>query len=143
LNSKRPDGDLVKETSPLYKFFGICTTIQGHNLFVTPINKTVGAPCLSPSLLPSNLHQSKLSFFTSAPPKNQWRAVETGAVPATKQNKAALAPVEGGDRQLLFAIFPRFFLSISDNPLLFKAHPLESGPCAGQSSSAGRLLGVV
>jgi hypothetical protein len=26
---------------------------------------------------------------------------------------------------------------------LFQAHPLESGPRAGQSSPAGRLLGVV
>jgi hypothetical protein len=44
LNSKRPDGDSVKETSPLSKFLGICTTIQGHDLFIIPINKTVGAP---------------------------------------------------------------------------------------------------
>jgi hypothetical protein len=50
LNSKRPDGDSVKDTSPLSKFLGICTTIQGHDLFTIPINKTVGAPSLTPSL---------------------------------------------------------------------------------------------
>jgi hypothetical protein len=70
LNSKRPDGDSVKETSPPSKFLGVCTTIQGHDLFAKPINKTVGAPSLSPSLLPSTLCQTKLSFsITSAPKK--------------------------------------------------------------------------
>jgi hypothetical protein len=70
LKSKRPDGDSVKETSPPSKFLGICTTIQGHDLFATPINKTVGAPSLSSSLLPSRLCQSKLSSsITSAPKK--------------------------------------------------------------------------
>jgi hypothetical protein len=44
LNSKRTDGDSVKETSPLSKFLGICTTIQGHDLFAIPINKTIGTP---------------------------------------------------------------------------------------------------
>jgi hypothetical protein len=44
LNSKRPDGDSVKETSPPSKFLEICTTIQCHDLFTSPINNTVGAP---------------------------------------------------------------------------------------------------
>jgi hypothetical protein len=35
------------------------------------------------------------------------------------------------------------FLSASNDPLPFQAHPLESGPRAGQSSPAGRLFGVV
>jgi hypothetical protein len=43
LNSKRPDGESVKETYPPSKFLGICTTIQGHDLFTSPINKTVRA----------------------------------------------------------------------------------------------------
>jgi hypothetical protein len=43
LNSKRPDGESVKETSPLSKFLGICTTIQGHDFFIILINKIVGA----------------------------------------------------------------------------------------------------
>jgi hypothetical protein len=34
--------------------------------------------------------------------------VETGAVPATKQKEAALAPVGGDDRQLSLQFFPRF-----------------------------------
>jgi hypothetical protein len=59
-----------------------------------------------------------------------------------KQKEAALAPVGGGDRQLPLRFF-QDFVSASDDPLLFKAHPLEFGPRAGQSSSAGRLLGVV
>jgi hypothetical protein len=70
LNSKQPDGDSVKETSPPSKFLRICTMIQGHDLFANPINKTIGAPNLSPSLLPSSLCQSKLTFsITSAPKK--------------------------------------------------------------------------
>jgi hypothetical protein len=44
--------------------------IQGHDLFATPINKTVGTPSLSSSILPSSLYQSKLSFsITNAPKK--------------------------------------------------------------------------
>jgi hypothetical protein len=69
LNSKRPDGDSVKETSPPSKFLWICTTIQGHDLFAIPINKTVGAPSLSSSLLPSNLRQYKLSSSSTSTPK--------------------------------------------------------------------------
>jgi hypothetical protein len=69
LNSKRPDDDSVKTTSPHSKFLGICTTICGHNLFAIPINKTMGAPSLSPSLFPSSLCQSKLSFSSTSTPK--------------------------------------------------------------------------
>jgi hypothetical protein len=70
LNSKRPDDDSVKETSPPSKFLGICTTIYGHDLFAIPINKITGAPSLSPSILPSSLCQSKLPSPALALPKN-------------------------------------------------------------------------
>jgi hypothetical protein len=69
LNFKRPDDDSVKETSPPSKFLEICTTIYGDDLFAIPINKTVGAPSLSPSLLPSSLCQSKLTFSSTSTPK--------------------------------------------------------------------------
>jgi hypothetical protein len=38
--------------------------------------------------------------------------VETGAVPATKQKEAALAPVGGGDHQLPLQFFQRFFFPL-------------------------------
>jgi hypothetical protein len=60
-----------------------------------------------------------------------------------KQKEAALAPIGGGDRQLPLRFLFQDFLSASDDSLLFKAHPLESGSHVSQSSSAGRLLGVV
>jgi hypothetical protein len=50
LDSKRPDGDSVKETSPFSKFLAICTTIQGRDLFTIPLNKTVGAPTFTKPL---------------------------------------------------------------------------------------------
>jgi hypothetical protein len=94
LNSKRPDGDSVKETSPLSKFLGICTTIQGHDLFAIPINKTVGAPYLSPSLLPSNLCQSKLPFSTSAPPKTNGRQWQQASCQRRSRRKPRWLPSE-------------------------------------------------
>jgi hypothetical protein len=48
-----------------------------HDLFTIPINKTVGALSLSPSLYPSNLCQSKFSSsITNTSPKTngeQWQ----------------------------------------------------------------------
>jgi hypothetical protein len=44
LNPKRPDDDSVKEVSPPPKILGICTTISGHDLFASPINKNLGCP---------------------------------------------------------------------------------------------------
>jgi hypothetical protein len=38
--------------------------------------------------------------------------VATGAVPATKQKEAALAPVGGDDRQLPLRFLPRFFFPL-------------------------------
>jgi hypothetical protein len=70
LNSKRPDGDSVKQASPPSKFLEIYTTIQGHDLSAIPINKTVGAPSLSPNLSPSSLYQSKLSSSSTSTPQN-------------------------------------------------------------------------
>jgi hypothetical protein len=70
LTPERPNGDSIKEAFPPSKFLGICTTIQGHDLFAIPINKTIGAPSLSPSLLPSSLCQSKLPFSITSTPKN-------------------------------------------------------------------------
>jgi hypothetical protein len=142
LNYKRPDGDSVKETSPLSKFLGICTTIQGHDLFAIPINKTVGSPCLSPSLLPSNLRQSKLSFSTSAPQKINGGQWQQASCQRRSRRKPRWLPSEVVIVNSLCDFF-QDFLFASDDLLLFKAHPLESGPRAGQSSSAGRLLGVV
>jgi hypothetical protein len=88
------------ETSPLSKFLGICTTIQGHDLLNNPINKTVGAPSLSSSLqafanpsLPRHHHQRGS--------KNQWRVAATGAVPPPRRKEAAPARVEGSDRHVL------------------------------------------
>jgi hypothetical protein len=44
LNPKRPDDGSVKGVSPLPQFLRICTTISGHDLFASPINKNVGCP---------------------------------------------------------------------------------------------------
>jgi hypothetical protein len=143
LDSKRPDGDSVKEISPLSKFLGICTTIQGHDVFVIPINKTVGAPSFYQAF---NLQTfANLSFSSSINQrisKNQWRAVAPGAAPLKKQKEVVLAPVGAGDRQLPLRFFPDFLFT-SDDLLLFQAYPMEPSPCAGHEfGSAGRLFGV-
>jgi hypothetical protein len=44
LNPKRPDDGSVEGTPPLPKFLRICTTISGHDLFASPINKNLGCP---------------------------------------------------------------------------------------------------
>jgi hypothetical protein len=100
LNSKRPDGESVKETSPLSKFLGICTTIQGHDLFTIPINKTVGAPSFYQAFSLQTF--ANLSFLPPSPVhlQNQWRAVATGAVPLMKQKEVAPAHAGGSDHQL-------------------------------------------
>jgi hypothetical protein len=102
LNSKRPDGELVKETSPPSKFLGLCTTIQSHDLFTSPINKTVGAPSFftKPLAFKSLPTQGCFSNHQRGP-KNQWRLAATGAAPPMRRKEAAPAHVGGSDRHLL------------------------------------------
>jgi hypothetical protein len=102
LNSKRPDGELVKETSPPSKFLGICITIQGHDLLTSPINKTVDAPSFftKPLAFKSLPTQACLSNLQRGP-KNPWRVAATGAAPPMRRKEAASARVGGSDRHLL------------------------------------------
>jgi hypothetical protein len=127
LDSKRPDGDSVKETRPPSKFLGICTTIQGHDLSTIPINKTVGAPSFYQAFSLQTF--TNLSFLPQSPAhlQNQWRAVATGVVPLMKQKEAVLAPVGGGDHQPPLRFFPNFLFT-SDDLLLFQAHPMAPRP---------------
>jgi hypothetical protein len=102
LNSKRPADDSVKETYPLSKFLGKCTTIQGHDLFTIPINKTIAAPSFYQAF---NLQTfANLSFSSSINQrisKNQWRAVATSVALLTRRKEVTPARVGGNDRQLL------------------------------------------
>jgi hypothetical protein len=88
LDSKRPDGDSVKEISPLSKFLGICTTIQGHDLFAIPINKTIGAPSFYQAFSLQTF--ANLSFLPPSPAhlQNQWWAVATGAADEAEGSRA-------------------------------------------------------
>jgi hypothetical protein len=77
LNPKRPDDGSVKGVSPPPEFLEICTTISGHDLFASPINKNLGAPRLSPSPLLSSLCQSKLLLSSTSTSKAPWQAAAT------------------------------------------------------------------
>jgi hypothetical protein len=127
LNSKQPDGDSVKETSPHSKFLGICTTIQGHDLFAIPINKIVAAPAFHQAFFFQTFANLSFPFPPLVHPKNLMAVVIAGAAPATRRKEAAQALVGGGDRQLPLRFLPDF-VSISNDPLLFQAHPVEPAP---------------
>jgi hypothetical protein len=115
LNPKQPDDGSVKGVSPFPKFFGICATISGHDLFASSINKNFGCPWpFTKSSAFQAFANLSLSSPLLVPPKASWQAAATGAGPATRPKGAAWVLAGGGERGFLYISFRSIF--VSDDP---------------------------
>jgi hypothetical protein len=81
-------------------FLGICTTIQGHDLFAIPINKTVGALSFYQAFSLQTFANPSLLFHHQRSSKNQWRVAAKSVAPPMRRKEVAPARVGGSDRQL-------------------------------------------